>query len=327
MSRRRLILHAGLAKTGTSALQKLLYKTRSSLLATGTWYPDLVNSPQKPHHRFLITELRTDPSLPQTASVLAKAEDQDISQVILSIEELTSHISAIREDCAVAFNQLTQDWDVEIIVVTRDHAKWRPSLYRQCIISPKQHDSKSAIELAYATTLTFSDFARLEAIQDLSSQAKIVASFGAFFPSATVAFLRYEDNFIDTFAARCGIDQLIVAKNAPRSNSMPADSYIEIIRQMNNISNSRSSSNLLRAAIAIKTQTTNLHLLGYKDKLATNQRIVKTGLLLFVQLGRLQNQDNPPLIIDAKNFNIARRKIRFQILSIVFNQAILSQIK
>ncbi len=289
-------------------------------MAAGTLYSDAVISPAAPYHRFLISELRTAPTLPRTAAILAEATERNIGQVIFSIEGLTGHIAAIRKDSAEAFNNLTQDWDVEIIVVVRDEAKWALSLYRQCIISPKLRDSASTLEQLYATALSYGEFASLRSVQDLSSHTMITRLFAAYFPKATVTFLRYEDNFIDSFAARCSIDQIVAAKNAPQSNAMPADCYLEFIRQMNGVSGSQLSDDLLRAAVASKTQTSNVHLRGYMATLPPGLKTISTGLSLYVQLGGIHYQDNPPLKTDVKTLDKARRNIRSQILSILFGR-------
>lgn len=131
MTLKKIILHAGLPETGTSALQELLADNRTSLAQNGFWYPHVSNPIPHPNHRYLIEELRNSPELSKTQAALDDAAKRDCHTVIFSIEGLSGHVTKIREDAAARLNTLSKGAKIEIVVVLREPDRWLVSMYRQ----------------------------------------------------------------------------------------------------------------------------------------------------------------------------------------------------
>lgn len=136
----RLVLHIGMHKTGSSAVQHVLVRNRHLLRAAGVHYP-LVKGPsgrrlskqselgmaiahEKDHgaaHPFY------GPSAACISRVARHAADAKIT--IISAESLSGEHPCY----ASAFRPLAGQFETRIIVVLRDHADWAMSFYAQMV--------------------------------------------------------------------------------------------------------------------------------------------------------------------------------------------------
>ncbi|MDN5936209.1 MAG: hypothetical protein L0H75_08540, partial [Nitrosospira sp.] len=112
--RRRLLLHVGLPKTGTSALQRWLHENPARLEAAGICYPGApyLNGDK---HQFLVSELRHGG---QSLERLLSSTTHDT--VLLSSEGLSNHFHDFSEQGLQRFRHLTANFRVEIVLVTRE---------------------------------------------------------------------------------------------------------------------------------------------------------------------------------------------------------------
>ena len=321
MVRKKLVIHAGLPKTGTSALQELLLSHSERLLEEGIWYPDWFPSPTETFHRFFINELRHEPALVQTEKLLAQADQSNVQTLLLSIEGVTLHADHLDPVAGERFAVLSTDWDVEIFVVLRSTEKWLVSLYRQCVIHPPIRNRPSHIEMLYATGLTYGDFATRDHVRALCDREKIAARFAKIFPEADVQFLEYGPDFISNFTDRAGLSELVDASAAPRANTTLPEPYLEVIRQVNAKSSSWSVHRLVRAVISRATGGGNVHMALYEAKLTGGLRQRVAAVMLWGMLSIMRFQSNPPLKVNAAEFDQARRIIRTQVAAMIFSRS------
>lgn len=139
----RLILHIGMEKTGTSAIQRFLARHRTALRLMGVQYPRAADATGAPSdsHIDLAAAIGADlagqgphPVFGSAGTVIeGYATKADVaSTTILSSEGL----SAPDPGFAAALAPLAGRFDVSVVVYLRRQDEWALSAYRQCVMDP-----------------------------------------------------------------------------------------------------------------------------------------------------------------------------------------------
>ena len=312
MSLERVILHAGLPKTGTSAIQDVLHQNAKALNAVGAFYPPSPDHATNPHpnQRFLIQELRNGPDLPVTKAAFSAAHERGARQIIFSIEGVTGHISKIRPDAALAFAALCGEAALEVIVVERDAQRWLASMYRQSLVNPYQHGRAdcSPLELTYGTAMTFAEFAQIQAIRDLCDPQTIAARFKSLWPKVGLTFLPYDRDILPRFASHLGLGDLSQDSLARQSNIMPDDTYLEVLRQMNGRLSDSGETTLLKVLVSKAAGDTHAQLSQARAGTIVHRAL--WGTTLYRALSHVHFVDNAPLDLDAARLASARDSLK-----------------
>ncbi|WP_112322711.1 hypothetical protein [Oceanibium sediminis] len=134
MSRPRLILHIGLRKTGTSAIQAYLARNRAALRLMGVRYPKaLLVGPEcdgGPKHQRVAEAISGGEELAAQMRE-AVAQRARLSRVtVLSAEELSAPDPAI----PAALAPLAEEFDCRVVVYLRRQDEWALSVYRQAVM-------------------------------------------------------------------------------------------------------------------------------------------------------------------------------------------------
>jgi hypothetical protein len=134
---KKLYVHIGMAKTGTSAIQSFLHTNRDELIKQGVLYPLSGQFPDHSHHElafaFSPDGYRDDPDrdLEEILNSLSKEiEGSDCSTVILSSE----CFPLIAED--VRFIDFFEEYEVRVVAFLRDPGDYIESWYRQWVKDP-----------------------------------------------------------------------------------------------------------------------------------------------------------------------------------------------
>jgi hypothetical protein len=157
LGKRRLILHTGTPKTGTTALQLWLNHSRKELAKQGILYPSNVLSESKPKHQWLLEQLKPSgrPIAEKHAEAitreLADAENtSQIHSVILSTEGIYNHFHDIVMPTKDDWCKLARTCAITAIVTLRDPLSYSLSRYRQNLINPPSrhpfHATKETLE-------------------------------------------------------------------------------------------------------------------------------------------------------------------------------------
>ncbi len=223
MARRELILHVGLPKTGSSALQSNLYENRDILASQGCEYGPIDTGTAMPKHQYIVRELKRGP-LTQTRQAFA---DIQHSRALFSSEGLSNHLYDFKPKALREFCNLLEDVDLTAFIVLRDPKSWVRSYYKQAVINPYV-----AQVGFYATALKLSDFSKIPRIQALSDHKTLSADIASAFSTSRVVTAAYEK---DWFAALCNCVQIDASAftTLPQVNESPPEFVIEILRQLN----------------------------------------------------------------------------------------------
>ena len=214
--RRRLILHAGAPKTGTSSLQRHLGTQRETLAKRGWWYPQPADTPE-PKHQQLNALLRRGDSGAFAAYVEAALRDipADAHTVVFSTEGIFNHWWDYKPWARAALRHLAALFDFELCVWLRPPESFAASLYAQYLGNPAQTDETRHVygrDIDFATALADPWFRRHLDCLGFLYESQLL--FGA---SRVRAFVFGEDT-VRTFIDEYGVP--LPAEHERRNSSL-----------------------------------------------------------------------------------------------------------
>ncbi|QHQ35065.1 hypothetical protein [Algicella marina] len=145
----RLILHIGIMKTGSSALQRFFARNRAVLPAFGLHYPKATAADGRPleKHADIVEALQSEvatgsphPRLGPARDVLERylSRAERRRTTLLSAEGLAVH----RYPGAQLFEGLQQRFDIRVVVFLRRQDEWALSTYREHVMRPDIAESR-----------------------------------------------------------------------------------------------------------------------------------------------------------------------------------------
>lgn len=246
-----LVLHVGLPKTGTTAIQHVLAAGFTELVAGGTWYPGRFPDLEEPFHRFLVEELRTPGDLPTLRQVICSAREVGVERVILSAEGISAHHDVFFSSQLREFIELTTEWQVSLWFIARSFDAWSRSMYVQCLLSPLLITDRptSTLEKFYGTSATYEQFKLAVSRIGFDEQERLAASLGKRFAASDVHILDYDETDSGEIVG-------LLAGRDPHSCSQSANTSIsfdrcETLRSINRNAESQSTRVILLALLAL----------------------------------------------------------------------------
>lgn len=219
---RRLGLHVGLPKTGTSALQRWFSGNPAILGAAGVVYPDGKHR-SGDKHQFLVNDLRAG----RHDRLRELFESTNAESILLSSEGLTNQFYAFSKESLRRFRDCTKAFQVEVLLVTRRAEAWLDSYHKQCVVNPRNGSSD-----LYGWALTRTEIEAHPRVRQLLDVPRLSADLLTAFGAVHIQHLRYED---DWFAGV--LDWLCLDRTGcpplPRVNETIPGWAIEVLRRLN----------------------------------------------------------------------------------------------
>ena len=134
----RFIVHAGTPKTGTTALQQVLFRSAEALAERGIWYPPSFVSTANPRHRFLdrVLEAADGAQLVRSFGEIVHELPAHTRIVFLSAEGVYHLWSDFPERSKAMIAQLAAALDLEFWVCFREPEAFAVALYAQAVVNP-----------------------------------------------------------------------------------------------------------------------------------------------------------------------------------------------
>jgi hypothetical protein len=223
MGKQALILHVGMPKTGSSALQSLLYRNKDLLAQQGFEYAEIDGDTAIPKHQYLVTELLQNRFV-RTRDILGGRSKHGL---ILSSEGLSNHLYDFSPEALKGFSQLIRDFDCKIFVVLRSPEDWARSYYKQAVINP-------SIRLVgyYACALTFSKFVKLPRVRQLMAHQTLLDDLRCRFGVDNLIEADFHGDWLQEFSGLIGVPSENI-KGFAQVNQSPPNWVIEVLRQVN----------------------------------------------------------------------------------------------
>ncbi|WP_157944592.1 hypothetical protein [Mangrovicella endophytica] len=226
--KQRLVLHVGLPKTGTSALQRWCGDNATELLAHGIRYPEPSSLTAMPKHQFLVDDLKSG-RFDRTAKAIAESRAGNGSDcVILSTEGLTNHLYDFRPAALKTLRELLEPFETTIFLVHRDLEDWLRSYHKQCEINPR-------IPIySYGLGLDLREFRELPRVKKLMNIQNLVADCAAAYGSAKVVAAEFDTDWTGQFFSLCGYSP-VGGSELPRANESVPDWVFQAVLRLNRL--------------------------------------------------------------------------------------------
>ncbi len=169
--KKRLILHIGMHKTGTSSVQRYFSRNRAILRRMGVCYPKSIGreGERQPKHAAIFDAISHEADFGVHHPVLGPSADQ-INLAATEIEAAPGDLGIIsaeglsgeRPVFAAALANLAARFDTTVVVFVRRQDHWVESFYKQMVLSRDVRETRSFHEFVEAaSTRRHMDFARI----------------------------------------------------------------------------------------------------------------------------------------------------------------------
>jgi hypothetical protein len=193
---RKLILHPGWSKTGTSAIQKALFNHSEELLAHGFHYPKACQWGDHSHHHFALAF--TNNPVHKSAHSTAEAVDLMAEEINLVGSQniiISSELSPLyfRNQEFDRFLKLANITEVEVVFTVREQGSLAISMFNQLIKDPQVRSKHSFFE----TYVRISGWMNFEIN---------IRQWSNFFGEDSIKVVPYSDSVVVDFLNALGID-------------------------------------------------------------------------------------------------------------------------
>lgn len=219
----RIVIHIGLPKCASTALQNWFYDNRNHLAKANICYPPPSQETRAPKHQALVGDL-----LEGHCTSLGKyIKGCGLPTLFLSSEGLSNHLFDYEGAALADFRRHAGDCPVDLIIVNRDPAAWVGSQWAQALVNgvmPQYH---------YGTALHLEEFARQPRNQFLMDHAAVISR-------AKQAYGARDLLVTDPARAQADIAGFLGFETAgltpmQRHHVSPSPEVLELIRQINAI--------------------------------------------------------------------------------------------
>lgn len=229
-SKRRLILHAGTPKTGTSSLQRHLGTHRHQLAALGWWYPAPSDTPE-PKHQQINSLLRRGDSTGFAKFIedaLLEMPD-DAHTIVLTTEGVFNHWWDYGAEAKGVLRTLAALFDFELCVWFRPPDDFAAALYAQYLRNPRR--PSESMGNVYGRDIDFT-----EAMADGWFRAHLdylgfYREAQALFGARRVKAFRFAGDTVETFTRHYELTRL--PENAERRNTSLGRAGVDLMRIAN----------------------------------------------------------------------------------------------
>ena len=231
----RLILHVGLPKAASSALQFWCDGARDRLAAAGVSYPD----PRSPHlmkkHAWLVPEAVEGHATTLAAEIAARPAPV----VIASNEGFSARYPQFRTGFRDALARAAAGREIVLFVMTREAGSWARSLWAQAVLNAPMHGLLPEAQ-------PFETFALSHSIRWYADIDTRAAQMQALTGAARVVQADAGDDWLAVLTDLAGVPQL-GSEAPPRIHSAAPVHAVELVRRVNALRPDRAG--LLRAAL------------------------------------------------------------------------------
>lgn len=302
-SSRRLILHIGLPKTGTSSLQAHFYQNASGYEKQGLHYPTVDISKADLNHAWSSQALR-NADTEQLKRTLANVP-AECDTVLLSNESLYVDLPGFTDAALSKFAKELKGWDVEVVAFKRDMEEWKRTFYMQSIQNGrgKKLEARVTARDLWSTGLKGEAFFQLPYVKELLAVDDLIERFAKDVNAKKVHTLDYikGKDSTELFCECVGVDKIPETVQMQRNPSL-TDVDAEILRQVHSLNRggkSRFAKQLVEGRLA-----------RHPKNMQEKKRAFAIKQARAMQWQRLTFTSNPPLTYSEKEFTARVDELR-----------------
>lgn len=237
---KKIYLHIGTPKTGTSSLQKYLYNNRNELIKQRVLYSDDV---VEYRHQHLVTAMLNDDWLGFIdffKSLVRKTKNiESIQTLIISSEGFYNHTPDFSEASKLFWQVISEILDLKVVVYLRRQEDFIESYYRQCVINPKN------TRFVYGQQLVIEEFIETDRIKAVLDYETNLDAWSTIVGNNNLIVRSYTEDVNTDFLELLKINSAGFTVALRENKSLPAIA-VEIIRRSNAVLDEKSQQLLVR---------------------------------------------------------------------------------
>lgn len=221
---KRLFLHIGLPKTGSTSMQKWFFDHKDALQSSGCTYP--TDPPLQLYKQgYVAATLRGREGVATFERALCTATSPD---VLLSNEGLANHFHDFDPDTLAQFRTLTANMSVHLIGFHRAPDRWLRSYHRQAVLNPRNNASD-----LWGTTLSVGEIRTHIRVRRLLDHDRLAQDMADGFGAQAVHMFDFDK--ADAFARMLSVmgQSHLAHLPLPRINETVPDWAITLMRHIN----------------------------------------------------------------------------------------------
>lgn len=217
---KRIYLHMGTPKTGTSSLQHYLWENRQALRKQGFLYPE---NAVKNKHQTLVSILRNNGV--GFLDFFKAFAGEEADTIILSTEGLYNHLSEFPPFSLLLLKVLGRVCSLQGIVYLRNRSEYLDSYYRQSTINPPVHES-------FGQACEVKEFLRFSLVANNLDYEKSLGLWSEIVGRKNLLVRPYNRNTIEDFTELLGIERTRLQPTETMNESLPTVA-VELVRRCN----------------------------------------------------------------------------------------------
>ncbi len=299
---RKLVVHCGLPKTGTTSLQAYFANFSERYQALGVYFPTDGKSHREHSHAWFSRELRQS-SVERVKSILKTGPD-GCDTLFLSDESLFVETPGLTPATQEKLSAALKNYEVELVLCLRDQNAWMRSFYLQSVKNRRagpRTKLPSARNL-WQTSDDYHTFFQQEYCQRLLNFEAMEKELSQLFVAASVTTLQFEPGQ-DIVQSFCEALEWPHFKNSPALALNPSlsDSQAEILRQANAMKGPMAR--FIKASLELPD--------GFDPTKMRRKRLEKLAVQAQIfPWEKLEFKENPPLTVTQDSFDDAKEALR-----------------
>lgn len=221
---RKIVLHVGMPKTASSAIQVWADANRSAFLARGVDYPASKHA-QTPKHQALVSGLKNS----NLRYLQALIEGADKPTLFLSAEGLTNHFYDFSTSALASFRKHVSGSELVVFLITRDRTAWIKSYWKQCLIVPV------IPEFDYGQPFTLSEFSDRPRIRRLADVQQLKLDLATGYGAHRIVDADFCEDWRTRLFQALEIDAADAFTQIGRTHGSISDAAAELVRQTNGL--------------------------------------------------------------------------------------------
>lgn len=228
--KRRLILHAGTPKTGTSSLQRHLGTHRCELAAAGWWYPAPSDTPEPKHQQLNSLLRRGDPLAFAKYVEDALADMPDSAHtIVMTTEGIFNHWWDYGAESKGVLRTLAALFDFELCAWFREPDEFATALYAQYLRNPRRESE--SMGNVYGRDIDFTQAMADRWFRDHLDYLGFYREAQALFGASRVTAFPFADDTVGTFTQHYNLAG--IPAQAERRNTSLGHAGVDLIRIAN----------------------------------------------------------------------------------------------
>jgi len=226
---KKMILHVGTPKTGTTSLQFLFDNQYDELCSQGVYYPKHYLDTNPPKHQWLVRLLNQnnfDAIFSYLEKIVKEADEKEVKTIFLSTEGVFNHWWDFSAEAKEVLKIISKYFNFELYVVFREPSSFLESFYKQNLKNPQNNAAT-----CYGKDLAFEEMMKDEWFIKHIDYLGFVQECEMLFGKSNIGLFAYSSTIIDDILKKMNVT--LNLKKEDKRNVGQSRISVELLKVIN----------------------------------------------------------------------------------------------